>query len=675
MSDSSDDGDTSCGEGPIRYPRRPGYPQRSGWERYEYAEEIPLEEMDLRTPGQNPEDFEIPGPSSYQQDESDEDEYGQEEPEAGGYEVGDYEQGMSEQQEDEPSFTRHGTPEPFLPPYQPGTPQIHVSEPELPSTRSVVPVDAPQASAIGMSGMPYPSMDDPHAYLQEDPSQGLSYGTPTLAIRSAGRSSSGGSAEGSSPQFQPDVSPHPLSSAAGSMAGQGSPSSLGSASHYGPPSIGGSVSVEASPSVQEPSPAAYLYQRREYSGTGQQKRGRESSSSSSAGNLRPQRKHHHGGQGPSVPQSIPEAQQGHTSLLGISAFGPGGHAQAPAQGGGSLYGAPDPYRRADASEIQQISQAYASQDVRQPQPNPFAGMHRSAPSFYMAGAGRGYAGPTQGESSAQGAARSRPVQHAKPVTPYEPMPRASVAARGAGQPQYQPMQPAGSGVAPSDTGGTSGGYDPPPQPEPSRRQGGSGGPEAGPLLQYQSVEPGGMSLFTTVGPSVGFPEVMDPAAQNPMHGMSAGDVWTFISGQEGGREGDRWEGLRFKVDEMKSTLWTPEQQYQLKVITSSFESWNEVMSLGQRIPGQHAPNGCRRKLAEQVPRVWPPDHDAQIRRLESPRLEDRQTALQNLMLQYDRSEDEIIGRCMLFARSNQRLNLGIAPYTGVSDFQANALYR
>lgn len=634
MSDSSDDGDTYGGEEPIRYPRRPGYPQRPAWLDYYSHEDIPLEDMDLRTPGQNPEDFEMPRSSRHQSYESDEDDS-----EAGRYEVGDYEQGVSEQREDEPYFSRHGTPEAFLPPSQPDTPQIIAPEPDLQSTRSVVSVDYPQASAFGMSGMPYPSMDDPHAYLQEDPSQGLSYGTPTLAIRPAGGSSSGGSAEESSPQFQPDVSPYPLPSAAGSMAGQGPPSPLGSASHYGPPSVGGSVSVGASPSVQELSPGAYLYQRGEHSGTGQpQKRGRESSSSSSAGNVRPQRKHHHGDQRPDVPQTIPEDQQGHTSLLGISAFGPGGHAQPPAQGGGTSYGAPDPYRRADASETQQISQAYASQDVRQPQPNPFAGMQRSAPSLYTAGAGRGYTGPPQGESSAQGAARSRPVHHAQPVTAYEPLPRASVAAGGADQPRYQPMQPAGPGVAPSDTGGASGGYETPAQAQPSRSQAESGGAGA--------VQP------------------------NPMEGMGASDVWKFISGRDGGGEGGNWEGPRFKVDENKTILWTPGQMHELQVIMASFKSWDEVVSLGQPLPGQHSAIGCANKVAELRCRIWSLDEDDEIRRLQSPCLEDRRVALQNLMSKYDRWADEIIGRCMLFARSKQRLNLGIAPQNGKSRLKA-----
>lgn len=662
MSDFSDYGETPGDEEAIRYPRRHGYPQRPGWQDYHFHEDIPLEDMDLRTPGQYPDDFEVPGPSPYQQDESDEDESEAGESEAGEYEVGVYEQGVSEQREDEPYSTRHGTPEPFLPPSQPGTPQIIMSEPDIPSTRSVVSGDyPPHASAFGMGEMLYPSMDDPHAYLQEDPSQGLSYGTPTLAIRPADSGSSAGSAEGSSPQYQPSVSPHPLSSAQGSMADQGSPS------------LPGTVSVEASPSVQELSPATYLYQRGEYSGTvQQQKRGRESSSSSSAGNLRPQRKHHHGGQGPDVPQSIPEAQQGHTSLLGISAFAPGGNVQPPplppppppSQGRGSSYGDPDPHGRADASEIQQISEAYASQDVYQPRPNPFAGMQRGVPSSYTAGAGRGYARQPQGESSAQGAARSRPLYHARPVTPYEPLPRASVAGRGAGQPQYQPMHSDGPSAASSNTGGTSGGYAPRPQPQPSWHQSGSGGPEAGQLLQYQSVEPGGMSSITTVGPSVGFPEVIDPTAQNPMHGMSAGDVWTFISGQEGGREGENWDGPRFKVDENKTTLWTPEQLLELKVITASFESWDEVLSLGQGIPGRHGPSGVTKRAGNQKPRTWPADQDAKIRSLQSPRLEDRQAALQNLMEECGRYRDEIIGRCMLFARSNQRVNLGVVPHNG-----------
>lgn len=185
-----------------------------------------------------------------------------------------------------------------------------------------------------------------------------------------------------------------------------------------------------------------------------------------------------------------------------------------------------------------------------------------------------------------------------------------------------------------------------------------------------------MSSITTVEHSVEFSEDIEPAMANPMDGMGAGDVWTFISGQEdGNRVGDNWEGLRFRVDEVQTARWTPQQMYQLKVITSSFESWNEVMSVGQPIPGQHASNGCLRKLAQLEPKVWPAVHDAQIRSLESPRLEDRQAALQNLMLQCGRSEDEIVGRCMLFARSNRRLNLGNAPYTGQNDFAANVQYR
>lgn len=181
-----------------------------------------------------------------------------------------------------------------------------------------------------------------------------------------------------------------------------------------------------------------------------------------------------------------------------------------------------------------------------------------------------------------------------------------------------------------------------------------------------------MSFITTVEPSVGIPEVIEPAMENPMHGMGAGDVWMFISGQEDGNKvGGNWQGLKFKVDRRKTPRWTPQQLYQLKVISASFESWDEVRSLGQRIPGQHAPNGCLHKLAEQEPKVWHATHDAQIRRLESPRLEDRQAALQHLMLQCGRSEDEIVGRCMLFARSNRRLNLGIAPYTGMDDLQAH----
>lgn len=597
----------------------------------------------MRTPGQYPDDFEVPGPSPYQQyesedeseDESEEggfeegdfEEGGFEEGgfEEGGFEEGGFEQGVSEQHEDELPPTRHGTPEPFPPPYQPDAPRILVSEPGSPSNRSVASGNFPQASAFGMGGMLYPSMDNPHAYLQEDPSQGLSYGTP-IPIRPADSGSSGGSVEGSSPQFQPSVSPHPLSSAHGSMVGQGSPSPLGSGS------------VEASPSVQELSPATYLYQRGEYSGTvQQQKRGRESSSSSSAGNLRPQRKHHHGDQGPGVPQSIPEDQQGNTSLLGVGAFGPGGHAQPPPEDRGGSYGAPDPHGRADASEIQRISQAYASQSVHQPRPNLFAGIQRSAPSSYTAGAGRGYAHSTQDESSTQDALEHQynPTQG---INPSAVLFDKSGAGRGAAQPQYRPMQLVGPGAAPSNTGGPSGGYGPRLQPLVPRRHGGSAGARA--------VQP------------------------NPMQGMGASDVWKFISGQEGGDGGNNWEGPRFKVDEYKTTLWTPQQMHELQVIMASFESWDEVVSLGQQIPGQHTALGGAAKVSDLKYKIWSPDQDAEIRRLQSPWHEDRNIALKTLMSRYGRCKDEIIGRCMLFARSKQRLNLGVATQAGVSRLKA-----
>lgn len=588
MSDSGDDGDTYGGEEASRYPQRPGYPQRSGWQGY--YEEIPLEEMDLRTPGQHLDYLEMPRSPPYQQYESDEDQYGQGEPETGGFEVGGYEQEVYEQREDEPSFTRNGTPEPFLPPSQPDTPRVlSVSEPGSPSIRSVVSEDSPQASTFGMGRMLYPPMDDPNDYLQEDPSRGLSYATPT--------------------------------SAHGSMAAEGSPS---------PPGAG---PVEASPSVQELSSAQYLYQRGEYSGTGQpQKRGRESSSSSSTGDLRPQRKHHHGGQGPEVPQSIPEGQQGHTSFLGISALGPGVYVQSPPQDSGGSYGSPDPHGRVDTSETQDIGQAYASQDVYQPEPNPFAGMQRSAPSSYTGGAGLEYAGPTQGEISAQGAFEHQ-SDPTRGINPSLVLLDQGGAGRGADQPQYHPMQPADPGAAPSNTGDTSGADAPRPQPQAPQRQAGSGGAGAD--------------------------------QPNPMEGMGASGVWKFISGQEGGGEGDNWEGPRFKVDENKTTLWTPEQMHELQVIMASFESWDEVVSLGQPLPGQHSAIGSATKVTDLKYQTWSLNEDDEIRRLQSPWLEDRKVALQTLISRYDRWADEIIGRCMLFARSKHRLNLGIAPQTGV----------
>lgn len=60
--------------------------------------------------------------------------------------------------------------------------------------------------------------------------------------------------------------------------------------------------------------------------------------------------------------------------------------QAQPQGRGTSYGRPDPYRRAYAYETQEISQAYASQQVYQSRPNVFASMQRTG------GAGHGYLG-------------------------------------------------------------------------------------------------------------------------------------------------------------------------------------------------------------------------------------------------------------------------------------------
>lgn len=155
-----------------------------------------------------------------------------------------------------------------------------------------------------------------------------------------------------------------------------------------------------------------------------------------------------------------------------------------------------------------------------------------------------------------------------------------------------------------------------------------------------------------------------------MEGMSASDIWKFISGQEGGSEGDSWDGPRFKVDENKTSLWTPEQMHELQVIMASFESWDEVVSLGQRLAGQHSAIGSATKATDLKYQTWSLNEDDEIRRLQSPWLEDRRAALQTVMSRYDRWKDEIIGRCMLFARSKQRLNLAIAPQSGVYRLKA-----
>ena len=222
--------------------------------------------------------------------------------------------------------------------------------------------------------------------------------------------------------------------------------------HNGSPPPEENVAVGTSPAVQEPIPAPSPHQTYGNSGTqqieqyatipqrhvGQHKRMRESSSSSSGGNIHPQRKYYHGSeergqesQRPGVTQGAFQLQQAPMqsitsgmSSLGISAFSHGINVQT--QGRGSAYGDPNPYRPAGSvasstamvdrgnaggevsSDAQEISHAYASQQLPQLRYIPRLGLPQGATSSFASGAGRGYAPQPQGESSAQGAGHLQP---------------------------------------------------------------------------------------------------------------------------------------------------------------------------------------------------------------------------------------------------------------------------
>lgn len=664
-------------------------------------DEGPLTFVNMRTPGRSSSHQTSPAGESvspgrppsqqgeYSSNESGEDDYGRDEDEGD-----DDELLYSQQLEGMPEHTLPSNP-PYAPQPVPSAPPIHVSGHDVTSTRPSESGHSAEALAPGMSQgegqagfEPHYLMDqyEPHIadfdkqyegiyfgdspfmHPSQDPSP--SGGTP-LPLRPAGGSSSERSAESISPRSRPNVSPHHLSSAQGSMVAQGSPSPPGSVSDDSSGSGRGSVAAQASPSVQEPAPAPDQYQRGGYSGgryagqrldphqrgTGHQKRARESSSSSNGSHLQPPRKQH-GDQGPRVPQRVSQDQNIDTTLLGISGLEVRGQAQP--HGASRPDGNPGTYGRTGASEAEadEIRRAYANQAVPAPRlPNLFAGMPQGASSAYASGAGRGYDRPSQGESSAQGAGRSQPY----PGPPGGPS-----------APQYRPMQGAGPGAASSWTGGTWRGN--PPQ---AQSQGESSGQGAGRLPPEQRGEPGD-PFINTFGPSVGVPQPQpqqglrfEPQYGQPrpdwghMQGMDAGGIWRYISGQGEDNEGVNWDGRLYRaVDTTKQGhLWSSHQVAQLRVILASYLSWDEVVDQGQPLPGQRNYEACSSKARDLV---WTRDHDAEVSRLSSPRLEDRQAALNRLQGEFGRSKDEIVGRCMLFARSNLRANLGNKPTTGLA---------
>lgn len=149
-----------------------------------FAQDGDLEGADLRTPQtQNWGDY---GPrflraspeesSQYEhsQDERSQDEHSQDEDS----------HDEDSQYEDQPSLPHQDMPEIVSPSTRPDaphslapTPQIYVSGPGSPSTQTHMFRNSPPAFTYGISGI-RAFMDDPNAYLQDDPSEGYDYHTP-----------------------------------------------------------------------------------------------------------------------------------------------------------------------------------------------------------------------------------------------------------------------------------------------------------------------------------------------------------------------------------------------------------------------------------------------------------------------------------------------------------------
>lgn len=555
-----------------------------------------------------------------------------------------YEQDDDEEHEDEqhehhedeyePPYSLQGAPEPTSAPFQP-----NVSQPAPPTPQIQVSHAPPSSQPCYSEHFPE---DDAHATSQED----LEFPA--------------GMYFGSTPYCQPSEDP----------ARPGMPEQLS-------PYAGGSVAVEASPSVQPPTPAPDLPRNIDYGGTAQQKRARKSTSTpSSSRHHRPHRKHHHAGEehsygspGPSVPQGIRQSQQPHIqdthrdeTLLGISHFGPGGQVQP--QGRGSSYGDPDARRRADASEVERISHAYASQQIPEPRPDPFAGMQRHAPSSYTSGAGRGYGPPPQGESSSQGAGRTQQYP-AQPVGPHANFSHMSGAGRSAGQPQDQAMLNVGPSTASLHTGGTWGGAAPELHHQDPRSQGESSRQGAGQVRHYYTQPP--MDPSNTGGgvdaPAPELPQISEPG---PTRGMDANALWLFMTAA--GPPSSlhfQWRGSVFDVAraeilppnaEIQPHNWSDAHMHELKVIIASFEDWREVAALGQRTPGGRSARACAGK-ARRTLRLWSEMEDAVVRGLTSPNPQLRLDFVTYLFCQ-GREADEIVGRFNLFRRSSKWFNLG-----------------
>lgn len=418
--------------------------------------------------------------------------------------------------------------------------------------------------------------------------------------------------------------------------------------HDDPPDPEEAVVVGTSPAAQDLIPAPGPYERHEYIGTQQpeqyatipqrherhHKRTRESSSSSSAGNIRPRSKHHHrseehsqGSQGRSVAQGVPQFQQAPMqsattgmSSLNIGALDHGGQLQT--QRGGSAYGDPSPYRPPGGSivpgmatvntgeargqvsaETQQISHAYANQQLPQLRHPGMLGSQSGATSSYASGAGRGHAPQTQGEGSAQ----------------------------GAGQLEQQPLRTLAPRVALPDPVGAF--------------AAGSSHPLCG-----------------------NWSELATLLQQNPMRGMSPSEVWKYIPGPDN-QESVEWDGLIFPVDPPNTYYWTFSEEQQLRVIAASFLDWVEVQDSGQPLPGRRTIAACANKWRSLHDHIWTYDQDKDIMRLRSPDPDVRRAALDVLLNTWNRSKNEIVGRCMLFARLNTRdmlvENLGNTPFLGL----------
>lgn len=544
-----------------------------------------------------------------------------------------YEQDDDEEHEDEqhehhedeyePPYSLQGAPEPTSAPFQP-----NVSQPAPPTPQI-------QVSHAPPSSQPCYSEHFPEAYTHATSQEDLEFPA--------------GMYFGSTPYCQPSEDP----------ARPGMPEQL---SPYA------SVAVEASPSVQPPTPAPDLPRHMEYGGTAQQKRARKSTSTpSSSGHHRRHRKHHHaseqhgyGSQGPSVPQGIPQTQQPpmqgthrDEGLLGISHFGPGG--QVLPQGRGSAYGHPDPHRRANAADVERISHAYASQQMPELRPNPFAGMQRSAPSSYVSGAGPGYGAPPQGESSSQGAGRSQ-LYPAQPVGPHAHFSHMSGPGRSTGRPQDQAMQNVGPSTASI------------PQSQGIQSHGQSSGQGASHSQAFLPQEPYMAPLNVGGGvdePPPPPPQISDPG---PTRDMNANALWAFMSAA-GPRSSlrFRWTGVVFEVSgaTSKPQKWSDAEVNELKVIIASFEDWQEVEAMGQRTPGGRGLSACFQQARQKV-RPWSAEEDADVRSLTSADPRVRMEIVERLFWQ-EREGDEIVGRFNLFKRSSSMLNLGNQPHRGLTE--------